>query len=106
MKIRILICLLLFISLRGYGQCTLTVTLSQSSPTICSGTGVVLTATPKGGTPPYSYSWSTGETNASITVNKAGTYTVLVSDKTPGCAPVKQSITVVAGVTPNAPTAK
>ncbi len=52
MKIRILMMyLLLFISLRGYGQCTLTVTLSQSSPAICSGTGVVLTATPKGGTP-------------------------------------------------------
>lgn len=106
MKIRILICLFLFISFRGYGQCTLTVTLSQSSPAICSGTGVVLTATPKGGTPTYSYSWSTGETNASITVNKAGTYTVLVSDKTPGCAPVKQSITVVAGTTPDAPTSK
>lgn len=106
MKLRILICLLLFISLRGYSQCTLTVTLSQSSPAICSGTGVVLTANPKGGTPPYSYSWSTGETNASITVNKAGTYTVLVSDKTPGCAPVKQNITIATGTTPDAPTAK
>ena len=106
MKLRILICLFLFISLRGYSQCTLTVTLSQSSPAICSGTGVLLTATPTGGTSPYSYSWSTGETNASITVNKAGTYTVSVSDKTPGCAPVKQSITIVAGTTPDAPTAK
>lgn len=106
MKIRILICFFLFISLRGYSQCTLTVALSQSSPAICSGTGVVLTATPSGGTPPYSYSWSTGEKSASITVNKAGNYTVTVSDKTPGCTPVKQSITVVAGTTPDAPTAK
>jgi len=106
MKIRILICFLLFISLRGYGQCTLAVTLSQSSPAICSGTGVVLTAAPTSGTPPYSYSWSTGETTASVTVNKAGTYTVSVSDETPGCAPVKQSITIVAATTPDAPTAK
>jgi len=106
MKIRVLICFFLFISLRGYTQCTLAVKISQSSPAICSGTATVLTATPSSGTPPYTYSWSTGETNSSISVNKAGTYTVIVSDKTPGCLPVKQSITVVAGTTPDAPTAK
>jgi len=65
-----------------------------------------LTATPSGGTAPYNYIWSTGETTPSINVNKSGTYTVTVADKTPGCPAVKQSITVSSSPTPNAPTAK
>jgi len=105
MKIRLLVCFFLFISFRGYGQCTLNVTLTQSAQAICSGSGVVLTATPSAGTPPFNYIWSTGQVSSSITVNKAGTYTVSVSDNTPGCQPVKQSITIATGTTPNAPSA-
>ncbi|HVS93136.1 MAG TPA: PKD-like domain-containing protein [Mucilaginibacter sp.] len=60
---------------------------------------------PSGGTQPYSYAWNTGETTTSISVNKAGTYTVTVSDKTPGCAPVKKSITITSNPVPDPPTA-
>ena len=80
-------------------------TISQSAPAICSGSTVVLMAATSGGTAPFTYIWSTGETTPSVNVNKAGTYTVTVSDKTPGCLPVKKSITVVVSVTPVAPTA-
>jgi len=105
MKNSLLLFLLIFAAFRGYGQCTLTVSISSSSPNICSGTSAVLTATPSAGTPPYKYLWSTGETTSSISTNKSGTYTVTVTDNTPGCSPVKQSITIASGTTPNAPTA-
>jgi gliding motility-associated-like protein len=94
---------LLLSSIKGYGQCTLSVSLSQSEPTICSGNSITLTATPTAGTPPYTYVWSTGETAQTISVNKAGTYSVTVTDKTAGCQPVKESVTVSSSITPNAP---
>lgn len=106
MKQRLLICLFLFLSLKVYSQCTLSVSVSSSSQTICSGNSVTLTATPSQGTPPYSYVWNTGETTASINVNKGGTYTVTVTDKTSGCQPVTQSISVTATTTPSPPTAR
>jgi gliding motility-associated-like protein len=104
MKNRLLICLFLLLSFKVYSQCTLNVTISQSAPSICSGTSVVLTATTSGGTAPFTYVWSTGDVTSSINVNKAGTYTVTVSDKTPGCQPVQQSITIGASPVPDAPT--
>lgn len=106
MKQRLLICLFLFLSLKVYSQCTLSVAVTSSSPTICSGNSVTLTATPSQGTPPYSYAWSTGEKTSSINVNKGGTYTVTVTDKSSGCQPVSQSITVSAATAPNPPSAK
>ena len=106
MKIRALLYLLLLLSLRGYAQpCSLNVTLTQSAPSICSGYSVSLTATTSGGKAPFTYIWNTGETTASINVNKAGTYSVTVSDNTPGCQPVKKNITISVTTTPNAPTA-
>ena len=39
---------------------------------------------PSGGTPPYSYLWSTGDTTSSVSNLPAGTYTVLVEDNN-GC---------------------
>jgi gliding motility-associated-like protein len=49
--------------------------------------------------------WSTGETTASISVNKGATYTVTVSDKTSGCQPVQKSITVTSTASPDPPSA-
>jgi len=105
MKTRLLLYLLLILAIRSYGQCTLNVTLSQSAPSICSGYDVTLTAAISGGKAPFTYVWNTGETTSAINVNKAGTYTVTVTDKTPGCQPVKKSIAISVTTTPNAPTA-
>ncbi len=105
MKHRLLICLFLFLSIKVYSQCTLSVSVTSSSSSICAGNSVTLTATPSQGTPPYSYVWSTGETTPSINVNKGATYTVTVTDKSTGCAPVQQSITVTSVAAPNPPNA-
>jgi len=106
MKNRLLIYFFLLLSLRGYGQCSLDGKITQSAPTICSGYTLTLTAVPSKGTPPYTYAWSTGETTASINVNKAGTYTVTISDKSAGCPSITRQAAVTVSTTPNAPTAK
>lgn len=43
-----------------------------------------ITAFPEGGTEPYEYLWSTGETTATISVSESGTYSVVVVDAS-GC---------------------
>lgn len=50
------------------------------------------TAAPTGGIPPYTYTWSNGSGNQTITGLAAGTYSVTVTDEN-GCASV-QSVTV------------
>jgi gliding motility-associated-like protein len=98
--------LLLLISFRGYSQsCTLSVSLSSSSADICSGNAVTLTPALTGGTGPYSYAWSTGETTQTIDVNKAGTYTVSITDKSTGCI-AKQNIAIGTSTMPNAPSVR
>jgi len=78
-----------------------TTTLTVSEPTVdlgpnlraCDGDLVVLDATPTGGTPGYTYAWSTGATSPTIsfnvTANPAGdfntSYTVTVTDAN-GCS--------------------
>ncbi|HTN19723.1 MAG TPA: LamG-like jellyroll fold domain-containing protein [Pelobium sp.] len=43
-------------------------------------TSLSITATPAGGTAPYTYLWSTNQTAQTISVSAAGTYTVIVTD--------------------------
>ena len=61
-------------------------TVSVDDVTICDGDDATLTANPSGGTPPYSYAWSTGATTVSITVSPSSTtpYSVTVTDSK-GC---------------------
>lgn len=105
-KVGFLLYILLSAATHLFGQnCTLSVSVTSSNNgVICSGNSVILTASPTAGTAPYTYTWSTGETTAAISVNKGGTYTVSVSDQTDGCQPVMQSITVTESSAPDAPT--
>jgi len=43
-------------------------------------TSLTVTAIPAGGSAPYTYRWNTSDTTASIPVNLAGTYTVVITD--------------------------
>jgi hypothetical protein len=106
MKFRLIICLFLLLSFRVYSQtCISDVTLSQSASAICSGYSVTLSATPIGGSGPYIYIWSTGETSQTISINKSGTYSVTVSNSNTSCQPVKKSVTITDSPTPTAPVA-
>ncbi|MFI5149507.1 MAG: gliding motility-associated C-terminal domain-containing protein [Bacteroidia bacterium] len=73
---------------------SLTVTISQPAPLLCNATSTnptchgscngTATSTPVGGTAPFTYSWNTGATTASINGLCSGTYTVKTTD-TKGC---------------------
>ncbi len=89
----------------------MSITLSQpaalaianiSSTTVtCTGAGNgSATVTPSGGTPPYTYLWSTGATTAT-TVAGVGTHSVTVSDAN-NCAAVTAQVDVTANGSPNA----
>lgn len=61
---------------------TLTVTISPESDFICFGSTHTLTADANGGTGPYTYLWSTGETTMSINVSPetSSNFSVTVTD--------------------------
>ena len=75
---------------------------------ICEGDSIILNAATTGGSGPYTYAWSTGQTTASITITPAGNssmnvnqdYTVTVTDQN-GC----QDTDVVTVTIESAPTA-
>ncbi|MBI2968474.1 MAG: PKD domain-containing protein, partial [Bacteroidetes bacterium] len=70
----------------------MSVTMSSSNITcngLCNGSA---SASPSGGTTPYTYSWSGGGTNSNKTALCAGTYTVTVTDNK-GCT-ITGSVTI------------
>jgi hypothetical protein len=73
-------------------NCSLSVSINQDTTILCHGDNTSATATPTGGTEPYTYSWSNGDTTATITNISAGSYTVTVYDSA-GCSAV-QAITI------------
>lgn len=58
---------------------TLTLTTSQA-PTICTGAVGSASVTPTGGTAPYTYTWSSGQTTSTINSLPAGIFSVTVTD--------------------------
>lgn len=79
---------------------TPSVTVTPTSVTVCEGEPVTLTATPSGGTPPYSFAWSTGGNAATetFTATSSGTVTVTVTDGS--ICPATASATLTVNDTP------
>jgi hypothetical protein len=78
---------------------TLTATILPLNPTVCFGaSGTTITANGGGGTPPYNYLWSTGDTTQSIFVN-VGTYWVTLGDSS-GCPPTYDTVVVTSFALP------
>jgi gliding motility-associated-like protein len=79
---------------------TVTVTQTQAITSTASSTGAACfggltgtaTVSPATGTPPYTYSWSSGGTNATESGLAAGTYTCTITDST-GCTGT-QTVTI------------
>jgi hypothetical protein len=69
----------------------LAVTVATTSTPATVGSNGTATATPTGGTAPYSFLWSNGATTQNITGLAAGTYSVIVTDSQ-GCV---QNATVI-----------
>ncbi|MBL4656488.1 MAG: SprB repeat-containing protein, partial [Flavobacteriales bacterium] len=82
-------------TMRVYFNTELFANILPIIPTICFGdTSVTLTANGIGGTPPYSWLWSTGDTAESVNVN-TGTYWVMVTDTSyPSCPPTFDTVVV------------
>lgn len=66
------------LSLATFAQCFVQFTQTNN---LCFGQCIgTITAMPNGGTPPYAYSWSNGQTNQTATGLCAGTYSCVVTD--------------------------
>jgi gliding motility-associated-like protein len=93
-------------TVRVYFNPTLVTTIVPVNPVLCYGNpGLTITSNTTGGSPPYTYLWSTGATTQSIFVGP-GTYTVTVHD-TSNCPPATATVTVTtytAAITANAGT--
>ncbi len=78
----------------------LTVTTTQVNVTCFGGTSGSSTATPSGGTGPYSYSWNTLPVQSTVTATglAAGTYTVTITDAN-GCF-ISTNVTITQPATP------
>jgi len=74
--------------------------ISQANVTCNGGSNGSATAGGSGGSTPYSYIWSSGETTATISSKAAGAYTVSISDAN-SCGPV----VIVANITAPSPVA-
>ena len=82
-------------TVRVYFNDGVSTTITPNPVFICDGDpDATISTTTIGGSPPYSYLWSTGATTSAITVSLAGTYWVEVSDTTAGCPPSTDTVIV------------
>ena len=71
----------------------LTIPILASDVSCINGNDAIATATPSGGTPPYTYSWSNGDVTSTTTGLSANVYTVTVTDLI-NCPSVSSSVTI------------
>lgn len=76
------------VTVNGTGVATVSITqptaittiINATSASSCTSSDGSITASPSGGTSPYTYAWSNGHTTAAITGLAAGSYTLTVTD--------------------------
>jgi len=71
-----------------YDNCFFQICIDQTPPTCPNNNDGTATASIVGGTAPYTYSWSNGSTNNSLSNLSSGTYTLTVTDAN-GCIQTK-----------------
>ena len=72
-----------------------TVSISPPTPPACNGgNNGSATAMPSGGTAPYTYNWSNGQTTATATNLSAGNYTVTVTDGSAGSCTATATVNI------------
>ncbi|MBI3502598.1 MAG: T9SS type A sorting domain-containing protein [Bacteroidetes bacterium] len=77
-------------------NCTLSAAAVSTTAT-CSSNNGTATANPSGGTSPYTYQWSNGQTTQTISGLSAGTYTVTITDANTCAQSAVATITSSAG---------
>lgn len=77
-----------------YINSVITATISGVNPTCNGSTNGSATVTPTGGTAPYTYVWSNGQTTQTASNLAAGTHYVTINDQLGVCAGVVKSITI------------
>lgn len=81
-------------TVRVYFEQSLEVGIAPEDPVICFGSlGTDVTAVGNGGFPPYTFTWSTGDTGETVWIEEPGTYTVTVTD-TSDCPPASYTFVV------------
>ncbi|MFN0215526.1 MAG: M14 family zinc carboxypeptidase [Saprospiraceae bacterium] len=77
----------MFLEMAENARCNVLLVNAGNDAAICIGSNATLTAVSSGGTAPFTYNWSNGDTGSSITVSPSvtTTYTVTVTN-TNGCA--------------------
>ncbi len=80
----------------GTYESSLSVTAGADPDTVAAGGQSTLTATGSGGTPPYTYRWSTGQSGATLVVSpsQTTTYAVTVTDSRGDTAEAQVTVTV------------
>ena len=71
------------------------ITQVNVSPALCAGQNGTVSLVISGGVPPYTYAWSDGSTNATLTAAAGSGYSVVVTDAT-GCTGQAGNITITA----------
>jgi hypothetical protein len=83
----------------GVEETVLVVTTAQTNVSCNGGNNGAVTASVSGGTAPYAYLWSNGQTTPGITGLTAGTYTVNVTDNIGQMATASATVTQPSAVT-------